>query len=1145
MRNLKRALSLALAAVMVLGMMVVGASAVSVDDFSDKDEIVNTEAVSILTALNVINGKDDGSYDPTGIITRGEMAKLICVVLNGGKDPSLGSATSNTYTDTVNHWAAPYIEYCTQLGIVAGKGDGTFAPNDTVTATEAAKMLLVAMGYNASFEGMVGANWAVATNVVANSKGLYDGLSLDVDAGLTRDSAAQMVYNAINAKMVVYDYALVTGENGSLTSIPRVDDASYTILNNKFGAVRVEGVVTANEFTNNAVAMEGKTVLDISNDDELVVALGGNAGFTNSTFNTTTGKDEFGRAVILYVKPSTAAPHNAAKAEVITSAIMDDSNNIILNSTGRFNAAGTKTLATWADDNGMKLSGTTEYYTNYALDAGFTSAYANKNGVEIIVIDNDADGVAEVVLKNEYAFGQVTKYNTKDDGAVSVDTAQTGYGFTNVELKDIVAYDGIAKDDYVNYTKVSDTYYIVKAESATGNLDSFKTDKNVTVDGTTYSMSDRTAYTEDGLDTIGTIGSKEVVDNDVTVYLDAYGYAVAGTTAAASDFAFIANAAWNDTTASGLSSGTLTVYAILEDGTADTFVVDKIVTYASGVKTETKASAFSAATPATVKDGVYKYSLDSNKKMTLVAADSAVTAGEQYYINSTSGKYTIYNKGESTLKYNGDDNTGANATTAYITEDTVVFYVALDGGAIDSVKVYTGKTAPSMNYANTAPAKTVMVTNDENAKNLDAVVFMTAAPSISDDYIYLVDYVRTTSDGDVFWAVIDGEVKEVTVNEKQTGYKGLYEYVMDGDLYDIGGRPSNSDTGVVSLVDSKSIVIETLTGAVEKTITSNTVTAYLDGEDTDVESYKASKKDVVTIVWDDSNDVAAIYIVEEFDDTNSSVLAYSNNLTYMSGTKVYRGTHGNFGTVSAVKNAFVVSGGASKVLVANGENTTDLTATELAALTDVGSVTNNTAYKLVVIGEDGESYSVVNIEIGNVSYIDLSYNVGSGEGDFDTVAVAQNSTFELPTTKPTYTGYQFIGWSDGTDLYAAGDDIAVTTSNVNLTAVYLSDTVAATNDAANGLTAAGFKFTTTVDVNASVTAVSAKGTGTVCSAIDGATGTVAGTTELTATIGSGTGYDTNLASAAVATNDAITFTLTVTYKDTDTDTFDVTYTYAD
>ena len=49
MRNLKRALSLILAAAMLIGMMVVGAGAVSYNDFPDRDEIVNKDAVSMLT----------------------------------------------------------------------------------------------------------------------------------------------------------------------------------------------------------------------------------------------------------------------------------------------------------------------------------------------------------------------------------------------------------------------------------------------------------------------------------------------------------------------------------------------------------------------------------------------------------------------------------------------------------------------------------------------------------------------------------------------------------------------------------------------------------------------------------------------------------------------------------------------------------------------------------------------------------------------------------------------------------------------------------------------------------------------------------------------------------------------------------------
>ena len=132
MRNLKRALSLVMAAAMLIGMMVVSASAAdNYEDFTDKDEIKNTEAVATMVSLGVINGKEDGSYfDPTGIVTRAEMAKLIAVSLNGGKDPVLGSGASTTqFSDTKGNWAEAYIAYCANLGIINGRGDGTFGPN--------------------------------------------------------------------------------------------------------------------------------------------------------------------------------------------------------------------------------------------------------------------------------------------------------------------------------------------------------------------------------------------------------------------------------------------------------------------------------------------------------------------------------------------------------------------------------------------------------------------------------------------------------------------------------------------------------------------------------------------------------------------------------------------------------------------------------------------------------------------------------------------------------------------------------------------------------------------------------------------------------------------------------------------------------
>ena len=150
MRNLKRALSLALAAAMLIGMMVVGASAVSYNDFSDSEEIVNKDAVSMLTTLGVINGKEDGSYfDPTGNVTRAEMAKMISVMLSNNENcDDLYMTVNSGLTDIANSWARGYINYCYTLDIIAGRGNGTFDPTANVTGVEAAKMLLAALGYH-------------------------------------------------------------------------------------------------------------------------------------------------------------------------------------------------------------------------------------------------------------------------------------------------------------------------------------------------------------------------------------------------------------------------------------------------------------------------------------------------------------------------------------------------------------------------------------------------------------------------------------------------------------------------------------------------------------------------------------------------------------------------------------------------------------------------------------------------------------------------------------------------------------------------------------------------------------------------------------------------------------------------------------
>ena len=404
MRNLKRALSLALAAAMLIGMMVVGASAVSYSDFSDSEEIVNKDAVSMLTTLGVINGKEDGSYfDPTGNVTRAEMAKMISVMLSNNENcDDLYMTVNSGLTDIANSWARGYINYCYTLDIIAGRGNGTFDPTANVTAVEAAKMLLAALGYEAEIEGLVGGDWDLNTASLAHQLGIFRHFTKDVNAPLNRDDAALLIYNTMDVEMI-QQY-----QNGyALTYLDH-----RTILSSVFGVIRVEGVVVANEWArleetdSDAALRTGKTTLEnvvwYDSTTANTVVDEGVRETAPVTFNVTTPVDYMGQAVTMYVEKTTIL----SNSKVIGVATNDELNVIYATADG-------------ADDEDDLLKGTgielgreTEYYVNYGYcedlaeaidiigneDPGVDWNTIAVNGIEVQVIDNDDDGTAEDVV---------------------------------------------------------------------------------------------------------------------------------------------------------------------------------------------------------------------------------------------------------------------------------------------------------------------------------------------------------------------------------------------------------------------------------------------------------------------------------------------------------------------------------------------------------------------------------------------------------------------------------------------------------------------------------------------------------------------------------------------------------------------------
>ena len=816
MRNLKRVLSLALASVMLIGMMVVGASAANYDDFSDKDKIVNKEAVSTLVELGVIAGKDDGTYDPTGIVTRGEMAKMICVVLNGGKDPSLGDVTKYSYTDTVGHWAAPYIEYCAIRSIVAGKGDGTFGPNETVTGSQAAKMLLVAAGYQSAIEGFTGANWEVNTNVRANAVGLYDGLDINPSQGLTRDSAAQMVYNILDVEQVTYKYTLVANGDGTFTSVTEIDKTAdnKTVLEDKFGAVKVEGVVVANEVAdlNSSKKNDNKVLVGSALDagkTKIVITNGGKDEDQNEytgtqTFKVSTGLDQLGRTVRLYVKTGSSA----ANAKVFGSVIVTDDNKVVTD-------ASDDSINSVADDNSLDIVSGTKVATNYAdlTDLSSDAAKADgTHGVQKILIDNNDDGDVDYVLLTTYVFGKVTGKSTSSDGSLTVN--YSGAATLSVDDKDdVVGFDDVAKNDYVLAAFIGGKLHVQKAESVTGTLDAY-TSTSLTVDGTKYTVSAVGCYksTSDDITPAKGYASKSELDKDATFYLDVNGYivAVGEPEASAYDYAYV----WGAEAASNI--GTDRVKVTLSDGTKATYDLDDdsdidILPGDSAYNPEKKTVGEDAA-----RGLIFAYKV-TNNEIKLTKPAGGMAEGEQ--VTFEKGKTTVDG-----LK------TEANQTK-FANKNTVFFYVTLkDDEKIDDVDVYTGySAAPDVDKEDSAIALAAY----NKAGKMVAVAITSEEFDSTDlsDHVFIYKKDRTFTDYTEvrgFLAGMDQANTELKVSDNSNvdaadAVDGqIYLYTKDSDGYlklKDAGKDLIHVNGVATNVSSSSVVVN----GKEYAVTSKTV----------------------------------------------------------------------------------------------------------------------------------------------------------------------------------------------------------------------------------------------------------------------------------------------------------------------------------
>ena len=713
--------------------------------FTDQADIkVDTDVVDTLVSLGVVNGYDDGSFKPNGTVTRAEMAKMIYVLRTGNSDASAYNDDKTSFTDIGSHWARGYIKYCQSLGIIAGKSNTKFCPNDKVTAQEAAKMLLVTLGYDAAKAGLVGTNWAAKTNALADENGLLEDVNTSFTAACPRQYAAQLIYNTIDTPTVVWrddaytnvtllgtDNKTVGEKYMGLQKWIGTFEGDNSIVSAKDGEISVTGSIDGEHKTSgsNVRSVRAQFKADFDNkyvgEEVSVLFKDGNTG----TKNQPDAKDTiFG----IYVTGNTKVYNivkgdlqscsdagkikfNDKKYDVAAHSNADNDDVIVTN----FNTT------TTADTIGTAGSGATAAQVATYI----TRNYKVNSNDAIKFVANDDDKIVKAYVTTS-KFGKVSSVTSSKIGVEGLGTK---------DLDDCVVYDGIKAGDLVQYVEAYQSSerknIITKAETVEGKIEAFKSsDSQVRVNGNWYKFSANTAVATDFTNSALTAND---VDDTYELIVDGKYYVAYNKISGFNNYAVA--------TVGTTEFGDTRVKLLKADGSEVTTTVDELKDGAALPTTGTP----SVLDTSKAAGKLFAYNLKSN--------DSKVDLSAKDYTPVASISSGSFNGDAKTVTYTVSGTT----TSKIVASDAAIFvYNTTD----NKWKVYTAKDLGNFSLA----AQNVQYIVDDN-KIVALAVKASSFPTGGSDttaYGYVTNRIDTKLGDDtvVQLTIWSGGSDEVTLN---------------------------------------------------------------------------------------------------------------------------------------------------------------------------------------------------------------------------------------------------------------------------------------------------------------------------------------------------------------------------------------------
>ena len=884
--------------------------------FTDQADIkVDTDVVDTLVSLGVVEGFEDGSFQPNGTVTRAQMAKMIYVLRTGKSDASAYNDDKTSFTDIGSHWARGYIKYCQSLGIIAGKSNTKFVPNEKVSAQEAAKMLLVTLGYDANKAGLVGTNWAAKTNALADENGLLEDVNTSFTGPCPRQYAAQLIYNTLDANTVVWrddaytNVNVIGGKNQTVGQkymglLDTDDSILLSVKEDSKGTFTVKSATknAKNEYVVTTFTKVGKDYTDLLGQkvDVLAKATDKVYGIYATSANDVAVKSTVG---------------DLDKLKVDTLKIDGTEYDI---------ASGAQVYTTSLGVTSGALHGGVAYNTG----AGFTGMDTANT---VYAVSNDEDEKIDLFVVIPAHVAKVTNVSSSS-------VVLSGIG--SIDTDDYVAYEGLKKNDYVLYIKDNDgTAYkdtLSKVDVVNATVDGVKNGDEFRINGTYYKAGTGVSKTPKAGDKV-----------EAALYGSRF-YSMDINAATSVEDMLVVYAA--GARMGGVATGA-EAKVVFSDGTKSTINVTKIVD---------------------PKDSSFEYDVDQNVAIKLANASGANYAGTE---TTVSGKVTAYaadlvvgalytyEKDGSDYKLTPvtadndagfDDINAVNTTKKYEKsndratlggnriDDTATIFVVEKLGTINDAnadaKVITGKSLSSWSNAWGSFTQTATNTNNGVKTVMAAVVADTSnGYGVNDDTYGIVnsDVVRVYgADGKRYYQfkLWNGSEDETVYTKNADLDKGdVVTFDEDdkvGDIRVLKTTVVNGTVGALLGVDGKYVTVAATpyTSAVSKEykVTDDTSVLFIEddkavaGTVADLNSYKATEtsNDNVFVpnmkyILNTANTEFEMIIV----DVRGYLSALDNDIAAKSGTTGYNAADKTL-TISANTTATAIGALFDNVLTA-------------------------------------------------------------------------------------------------------------------------------------------------------------------------------------------------------------------------------------